>query len=425
MHKYRVRIADAILSRRLAGVGAVLVEGPKWCGKTTTCARVAKSALYMADPDTREHNLRLSQINIKSLLKGESPRLIDEWQEVPKFWDAIRYAVDNADSTGLFLLTGSAVPVRTNEIVHSGTGRIASMRMRPMTLWESGESSGSVSIGALLRGETFDVCEAMPYSLEDIAYLVCRGGWPTAVNQTGEIALDRAYDYYKAVVETDVSCADDVPRDPERVQRLMRSYARLQGTQSNLSAIRNDMSSHDSNELTEDTIGTYIKALKMIFVIEDVMAWSPCLRSKSVVRTSDTRYFTDPSIAAAALNFGPGSLMDDLRSFGYMFETMAVRDVRTYAEAHFGTVHHFLDRNGLECDLVVHDRNGNYGLIEIKIGGSDLIDSGCATLNKLANIIDPEKMKAPSFKMVLTAVGDYAYRREDGVYVCPIGCLRE
>lgn len=421
---YKIRIADQLLARKLAGVGAVLVEGPKWCGKTTTCEQVAKSILYMADPETHEQNLRAAQINIKDLLEGGRPRLIDEWQEVPKFWDAVRYAVDHSDEDGQFILTGSAVPPDSNEIVHTGTGRIAKLRMRPMTLWESSESSGGVSFASLFAGEPLTTAPAKPWRLKDIAHLTCRGGWPRAVLQKPEISLDRAFEYYEAVVGSDISRADRVPRDPERVKRLMRSYARLQGTQSNLSAIRKDMKEHDVKSLDEDTVGSYLKALRKIFVVEDVPAWSPCLRSKAVVRTSDTRYFSDPSIATAALELGPGDLMNDLRSFGYFFETLAMRDLRTYAEANVGSVSHYLDKNGLECDAVMRVRSGAYGLIEIKLGGEDLIEEAAKTLRSLAQLIDTDKMKEPSFRMVVTATGDLAYRREDGVIVCPVGCLR-
>lgn len=425
MKEYRQRIADFVLERRLAGTGAVLVEGPKWCGKTTTCVQHAKSVLYMADPDTHAQNVRMAKLNISTLLKGDTPRLIDEWQEAPHFWDAIRGKVDISGDVGQYILTGSAVPPDTDAIVHSGTGRIARMKMRPMSLWESGESSGGVSLGDLLDGKPFETAEGQKHSLEDIAYLTCRGGWPQAVDQSGGIALDRAFDYYEAVVNVDISRVDHIPRDPERVMRLMRSYARLQGTQSNLSAIRNDMAEHEAQGLGVVTIESYLKALRKIFVVDDVKAWSPSLRSKSVVRTSDTRYFIDPSIATAALKLGPGDLMGDLRSFGYFFETLAVRDLHAYAEAHFGGVDHYLDRNGLECDVIVHSRNGSYGLIEVKLGGDDLIEEGAATLNKLARILNPEKMRMPSFKMVLTAIGDFAYRREeDGIIVCPIDALK-
>ena len=424
MAKYRHRICDELLSRKLAGVGAVLLEGPKWCGKTTTCEQIAKSVLYMGDPETRDKNMQIAALDIGSLLVGEHPRLIDEWQDVPKFWDAIRYRVDHMEGFGHYILTGSAVPPDTSEITHSGTGRIVRLRMRPMSLWESGESSGVVSLAKLLEGEAVTVvaCEDRP--LADMAFLLCRGGWPRAIEQKGDMALDRAEEYYDATVGVDISRADRIPRDPERVMRLMRSYARLQGTQSKLTAIKQDMSKHDLASLDEDTVRSYVNALKKIFVIEDVSAWCPCLRSKAVVRTSDTRYFTDPSIATAALGLGPGDLMRDPRSFGCFFETMAVRDLRCYAEAIGGTVSHYLDANGLECDAIVHLRNGTFGLIEIKLGGEELIEKGASTLNSLASTVDDRRMRAPAFKMVLTAKGAFAYTRPDGVIVCPLSALR-
>ena len=424
MAKYRHRICDELLSRKLAGVGAVLLEGPKWCGKTTTCEQIAKSVLYMGDPETRDKNMQIAALDIGSLLVGEHPRLIDEWQDVPKFWDAIRYRVDHMEGFGHYILTGSAVPPDTSEITHSGTGRIVRLRMRPMSLWESGESSGVVSLAKLLEGEAVTVvaCEDRP--LADMAFLLCRGGWPRAIEQKGDMALDRAEEYYDATVGVDISRADRIPRDPERVMRLMRSYARLQGTQSKLTAIKQDMYEHDLASLDEDTVRSYVNALKKIFVIEDVSAWCPCLRSKAVVRTSDTRYFTDPSIATAALGLGPGDLMRDPRSFGCFFETMAVRDLRCYAEAIGGTVSHYLDANGLECDAIVHLRNGTFGLIEIKLGGEELIEKGASTLNSLASTVDDRRMRAPAFKMVLTAKGAFAYTRPDGVIVCPLSALR-
>lgn len=424
MAKYKNRICDALLSRKLAGVGAVLLEGPKWCGKTTTCERQAKSILYMGDPETRDKNLQIAALDIGALLEGKSPRLIDEWQEFPKFWDAIRYRVDHLEGFGHYILTGSAVPPDVAEITHSGTGRIVRLKMRPMSLWESCESTGCVSLSKLLEGEPVPVLACRDLKLSDVAYLVCRGGWPRAVEQQGDMALDRAEEYYDATVNVDISKVDRVPRDPERVMRLMRSYARLQGTQSKLTAIKQDMSEHDSSTLDEDTVRAYVSALKKIFVIEDAPAWCPCLRSKAVVRTSDTRYFIDPSIVTAALGLGPGDLVRDPRSFGSFFETMAMRDLRCYAEALGGSVSHYLDANGLECDAIVHLRNGTFGLVEIKLGGNELIEKGVATLNSLAAIVDDRKMKRPAFKMVLTAIGAYAYTRTDGVVVCPISALK-
>jgi len=422
---YRNRVIDSVLAERLEGVGAVLVQGAKWCGKTTTCEQLAKSVLYMGDPMQRKQNLQMAEIDVNMLLSGETPRLIDEWQEYPPFWDAVRFQVDHRPGFGHFILTGSVVPPDTAEISHTGTGRISNVMMRPMSLWESGDSDGSVSVGELLGGKDFKPCVCRSHDLAAIAYLICRGGWPTALGQREKISLRRARDYYEAVVGRDISQVDRVLREPDRVMRLMRSYARLQGTQSNLAVIRNDMTEHDRRTLDDDTVSSYLGALKKLFVIEDMKAWSPNLRNKTVVRTSDTRYFTDPSIAVAALGAGPGDLLNDLRTFGYLFETMAVRDLRVYMDAHEGAVSHYLDKSGLECDAIVHLPNGTYGLIEIKLGGDSLIEAGAATLNALARIVNPAKMKLPSFKMILTAVGGVAYRRkEDDVIVCPIGCLR-
>lgn len=425
MKTYLPRIADAIISEELAGMGAVLVQGAKWCGKTTSCEQLARSALYMADPKRRASYLQMAENDISELLNGEKPRLIDEWQDAPQFWDAIRFHVDHEEDCGQFILTGSAVPPKDGKISHSGTGRIARVTMRPMSLWESGESNGSVSLGELFKGKSFVSGCAFERSLRETAFLVCRGGWPRAVLQSGTRALRRAYDYYDSVVNVDVQRADDTIRDPERVKRLMRSYARLQGTQSGLKAIRTDMTANDAASLDEDTVASYLKALKKIFVVEDMPAWCPNLRNKAVVRTSDTRYFTDSSIALAALGAGPDDLMNDLCTYGFLFETMAVRDLRCYAEALDGTVYHYHDGSGLECDAIIHLRNGHYGLIEVKLGGETLIDAGVATLRKLAEKIDTAKMRRPSFLMVLVATGGYAYsRKEDGVIVCPISALK-
>ena len=425
MTNYKNRICDALLRQKLQGVGAVLLEGPKWCGKTTTCERLAKSVLYMGDPVAKEKNLLIASVNINELLDGDEPRLIDEWQLAPKFWDAVRFRVDHSEGFGHFILTGSVVPPDTNEISHTGTGRIVRLRMRPMSLWESQESSGSVSLGALMNGEMVGIARCQSRSLSEMAYLVCRGGWPVAVGQQGDMALERAQEYYEATVEPDMSKVDNVPRDPERVRRLMRSYARLQSTQAKLTAIKQDMIEHDVHGLDEDTVKSYIGALKKLFVIEDSPAWCPCLRSKAVIRTSDTRYFADPSVIAAALGIGPGDMMRDPRSFGNFFETLAMRDLRCYADAIGGSVSHYLDANGLECDAIVHLRDGRFGLVEIKLGGKALIDEGVSTLNALADIVDVDKMKKPAFKMILTAVGDFAYARpEDGIVVCPISALK-
>lgn len=424
MKEYKKRIADKLLKYRLEEVGAVLVEGPKWCGKTTTAEQLAKSVLYMADPSTRNSSLEMADLNVRMLLKGDVPRLIDEWQVIPQIWDAIRFEVDHRGEEGLFILTGSSVPVSSEGIHHTGTGRFAWITMRTMSLWESGDSTGDISIEQLFKGET-DLVGYNSKTLDDIAFLVCRGGWPSAVAKNHRVALRQAYDYYDAVVKKDISRVDEVVRSSERTKLLMRSYARSQGAQVSVGAIRQDMMANDDASLADKTVQSYIGALKKIFVIEDMPAWNPNLRSRTAIRSAETRYFVDPSIAVAALGLGPEDLVNDLETFGLLFETLCIRDLRVYADAIDGNVYHYRDKNGLECDAVIHLRNGAYGLIEIKLGGATAIEKGVSTLLSLASKIDTTKMKSPSFLMVLTAVGDYAYRRKDGVYVVPVGCLRD
>ena len=422
MSVYKHRIVDDILLRKLQGKGAVLIEGPKWCGKTTTASQIAKSSLKLGEVNTLRESRALADIDPVLLLKGSVPRLIDEWQTIPVIWDAVRSEVDNRNMPGQFILTGSAVPIQTDEIIHTGTGRISRLSMRTMSLVESGDSTGEIRLSSLfeIKDNIFAQCDI---DIEQLAYLVCRGGWPQAALLRHDIALDQAIDYYDAVVNHDISRMDNVERDPERVKLLMRSYSRHQGASVSYGAICNDMKSNDNSKLSDETVAAYIKALKRIFVIEDLPAWNPNLRSKSAIRTADTRYFSDPSVATAALGIGPGDLINDLETFGLVFETLCVRDLRIFAEAIGGSVYHYRDSNGLECDAVIHLRNGHYGLVEIKLGGDRLIEEGAKNLLKLANIIDTTRMPEPSFMMVLIGVGKYAYRRKDGVYVVPIGCL--
>lgn len=421
---YKNRVVDALLERKLQGKGAVLVEGPKWCGKTTTSARMAQSVLKLGDTSVLRSSRQLAEMNPALLLRGETPRLIDEWQTIPALWDSIRSEVDDRSMMGQFILTGSAVPVNSAEIVHTGTGRIGRLTMRPMSLWESGESTGDISLGSLFDQPEEIFAENQLDNVEQIAYLICRGGWPQATMMNGTVALDQARDYYDSVVNYDIQRADGVDRDPERVKLLMRSYARHQGASVNYSVICADMKSNDNISLNDDTVASYVKALKKIFVVEDMRAWNPNLRSKTAVRTSDTRYFADPSIGVAALGIGPMDFLNDLNTFGLFFETLAVRDLRVFADALDGELYHYRDKSGLECDAVLHRRNGTYGLIEIKLGGEGLVEDGAANLKSLAEKIDTTRMKAPSFMMVLIGTGAYAYRRKDGVYVVPIGCLR-
>ncbi|HBD06601.1 MAG TPA: AAA family ATPase [Firmicutes bacterium] len=421
MDKYKVRIADEILKKKLLGKGAVLIEGPKWCGKTTTAEKHSKSVVYVDNPD--KQYLSMADISPRRILDGDNPRLIDEWQLIPKIWDAIRYEVDHRDDMGQFILTGSAVPASYEEINHTGTGRFAWVMMRPMSLYESEESTGEVSIKELFT-QPEEIYGKNKLTLDDIAFIACRGGWPRAIDLDGDIALEQAYDYYDAVVRSDISRVDGIKRDSERVKRLMRSLARNQGTQAPLEILCKDVAVNDSSTINVDTVYSYINALKKIFVVEDMAAWNPNLRSKTAIRTSDTRFFVDPSIAVAALGLGPNDLINDLNTFGFIFETMCVRDLRVFADALNGKVYHYRDKTNLECDAVLHLRDGKYGLIEIKLGGEKLIEDGARNLNKLADKIDTNKMKEPSFKMVLTATGDFAYRRKDGIYVVPLGCLK-
>ena len=420
---YKKRIADGLLQRKLAGKGAVLIEGAKWCGKTTTAEQIAQSVKYMTETGMVEQNVELARLNPKLILKGDIPRLIDEWQVAPQLWDSIRFESDHGP-LGQFVLTGSSVPADMSHVIHSGTGRIGWLKMRPMSLWESQESTGEVSLAELFNAPA-QIGGINEMDIEKIAFLTCRGGWPLAVDMEPEIALDQAFDYVESVEKRDIQKVDGVDRDPVRVHRLLRSLARNQGSQASFGTIKADLMANEADTLSEDTIASYCKALKQIYVVEDSEAWNPNLRSKSAIRTSDTRYFTDPSIATAALGVGPNDLINDLNTFGLLFETMAVRDLRVYAEALNGKVYHFRDRNGLECDAVVHLRDGQYGLVEVKLGGDKLIKEGVDALNLLTEKIDPEKMKMPSFKMILIGVGSYAYRREDGIYVVPIGCLKD
>ncbi len=420
---YRPRIGDEIVRSKLEGKGAVLIEGPKWCGKTTTAEQIASSILYMDDPEKKDQNLEMASLNPKRLLRGDAPRLIDEWQIAPKLWDAVRFEVDHRNAPGQFILTGSAVPPDTKDMTHSGTGRFSWYRMRPMSLFESGDSSGEVSLEDLFKTSDY-IDGSRPTDINDLAFLICRGGWPKAVDMRPHLALEQAFDYYDGVIHSDINRADGINKNPERVKRLMRSLARNQGTQTPNTMLTRDMEINDEQTLNEETVAVYLQALKQIFVIEDMPAWNPNLRSKTAIRTADTRYFVDPSIAVAALGIGPDDLLDDLNTMGLLFETMCVRDLRVYADALKGQVYHYRDKNGLECDAVLHLRNGRYGLVEIKLGGDKLIEEGVSTLRALKAKIDTTKMKEPSFLMVLTGTGDYAYRRSDGIYIVPASTLK-
>ena len=428
MSEYRNRIADKILQANLEAAGLVLIEGTKWCGKTTTAEQHAGSIVYMNDPEHSETYLALTQNAPRLLLKGDTPRLIDEWQDTPELWDAARFEVDHREKkTGQFIFTGSTVipKEKLEKIKHSGTGRAAWMTMRPMSLWESGESNGQLSLRALFNGTTEEAYESNELDIEQLSWLICRGGWPAALTMTKNGALKQSINYIEAIASRDISDIDEVKREKEFTLRLLRSYARFQGAQAPLTSIYADLKTNAESSMTEETISSYITALKKLFVIEDAPAWNPNLRSKTAIRTSDTRYFVDPSIATAALGVGPEKLIADLNTMGLLFETMCIRDLRVYSEALDGKVYHFRDKNGLECDAVTYLRDGRYGLVEIKLGGQRLIDEGAKTLHTLSGKIDTGKMMHPSFMMVLTGTGAYAYKRKDGIWVVPVGCLKQ
>lgn len=425
MEDYRARIADQLLSESLEALGAVIVQGTKWCGKTTTSVHHAGSVLYMDDPTQKEQNLSLAQTNIKRLLEGDTPRVIDEWELAPQLWDAARFEIDHRpEHVGQFIFTGSSVPKEKDrkQIFHSGAGRFDWITMRTMSLWESGDSTGDVSLQALFNGAMPD--GAATIDLDRLAYLTCRGGWPGALSLSERAALHVPHAYLKAVLNSDISKVDDVRRDANTMSRIIRSLARNQGEQIPYTTIRADIVNNENATISTDTVEDYVRVLSKIFLEEDMRAWNPNLRSKTAIRTSDTRYFVDPSIATSALGIGPKDLLNNLIDFGFYFETLAMRDLRVYADALDGDVFHFRDKNGLECDAVLHRRNGSYGLIEIKLGGSDNIEKGAAALKTLSAKIDTDKMNAPSFMMVLTGVGQYAYCRQDGVCVVPIGSLK-
>ncbi|MBF0961541.1 MAG: ATP-binding protein, partial [Alloprevotella tannerae] len=375
---------------------------------------------YMQAPDLREQNMRMAELSPQLLLDGDTPRLIDEWQDAPSLWDAIRFEVDRRDEFGQFILTGSSVPVDVRKTAHSGTGRIARMRMRPMSLLESQDSSGSVSLKDMFAGKQ-PIAQAQSGTIDDLAFLVCRGGWPKAIGQKQDVALQQAIDYVDALTSVDISRVDGVNRNEASARALLRSYARFSSSQGTLESIRNDMDSVAT--LGESAFSGYIEALRRLFVIDDLEAWSPNLRSRTAIRTSPTRHFVDPSIAAAALGASPANLIADLNTFGLLFESMCVRDLRIYSSALGGSVAHYRDKSGLEVDAVVHLRNGSYGFVEIKLGGESAIEQGAQTLKKIMEKIDQKRMSSPAFLMVLVGLGDFSYCREDGVMVVPIRAL--
>ena len=423
MKEYYQRVSDKVLLEHLESKGAVLIEGAKWCGKTTSAKHIAKSVIEMDRPDMTEQYQQMARINPSNLLEGKVPHLIDEWQIATNIWNAVRYEVDQRGEFGQFILTGSSVPAALDESMHTGTGRIVRMQMRPMSLFESKDSTGQVSLMDLFNKK--DISTVDNHSIDEIAFLICRGGWPAALNHGKKVALKQAFDYYDAVVNDDISRVDRVKRDSERTKRILKSYARNVATQASLETIRSDVIGNDVETFDKEALYGYLNALKRIFVIEDSPAWNPNLRSKTAIRTSDTRYFVDPSIAVAALGLGPTDLVNNLALMGLIFENLCVRDLRIYADVLDGSVYHYRDKTGLECDAVIYLRNGSYGLVEVKLGGDQSINEGAESLLKLTSKIDTEKMKKPAFLMVLCGVAPFAYKREDGVFVVPITCLKD
>ena len=419
--KYLPRISDEKLKLGLATSGAVLIVGPKWCGKTRTAEEISKSALYMQDPDHSEAYKLLADTKPSRLLEGEPPRLIDEWQVAPVLWNAVRFAVDKRRARGQFILTGSVVPPETSDM-HTGTGRISRMTMRTMSLFESGESSGVISLIDLFDGKK-DMFDENKLSIEKLAFILTRGGWPEAVNEENKkYALRMVYNYLDAVANYDMSRIDDVERNPNRVYALLRSIARNVSTQANTMTLLKDLVTNDER-LSDKSINDYIAALKKLFVVEDLPAWSPHLRSKRAIRTTAKRHFIDPSIATAALRADSGKLLNDFRTFGYLFESLCIRDLRIYADSLDGSVYHYRDQLNFEVNAIIQLKDERWAAVEIKMGAGE-IEKAAENLIKFSNNIDTSKMPAPSFLMVMTAT-EHAFQLKNNVWVVPIGCLRD
>jgi len=422
MKKYYPRIADKLLDEALESAGAVLIEGPKWCGKTWTAAKKSKSILYMQDPDTRESNILAASVKPSLLLKGETPRLIDEWQVAPVLWDSVRHEVDIRGEEGQFILTGSATPILDEQISHTGTGRISRMKMRPMSLFESNESSGEVSLKGLFE-QDYNIGSISNLEIEEIAKAIVRGGWPASVTSKLESSFKRAQDYVDSIVQFDVSRVDGIEKNPNKMFALLRSLSRNISTEANYSVLIKDMEGGENESISRPTIQSYMNVLQRLFVVEELEAWNPSIRSATPLRVSPKRQFVDPSIATAALGINHEGLLLDFNTFGYLFESLCIRDLRIYAEALGGKVYHYRDKSGLECDAVVVLRDGRWGAVEIKLGSNEF-DKAAKNLRIFSEIIDTDKMNKPSFLMILTGT-KLGYKRDDGVLVVPIGCLKD
>ena len=397
-----------------------MVKGCKWCGKTMTSSRASNSSLFMQEPDKSASYMALADTKPSLLLKGETPRLIDEWQMAPVLWDAVRFEVDQRQAVGQFILTGSSVP-KDGVTAHTGTGRISQMLMRPMSLFESKESNGTVSLKSLFEGD-LDISATSSLTIENLAFAICRGGWPASVTMSKEFALDTSVNYIEAIINEDISNVDGIDKNPERVRLLLRSLARNIATMATNRTIIQDMQTNDMS-MSAPTLEVYLNALRRIFVIEDQPAWSPAIRSRSAIRTSSKRHFVDPSIATAVLGTNPVGIVNDFNTFGFLFESLCTRDMRIYAEGNSGSVFHYRDKNELEADIIVALRDGRWAAIEVKLGNKQ-IEEAAANLLKLKEKVNTDKMGEPSFLMVLTG-GEYAYRRSDGVLIVPIGCMKD
>lgn len=417
MAEYYNRLIERIIEKKMKSSGAVAIEGPKFCGKTTTALRYAKSDIRL---NTRQR-IELAEMQPKNVLKGDTPRVIDEWQTVPDIWNEVKSWIDEKPDFGQFILTGSSTPADKTNLYHSGAGRISTITMKPMSLTESKESSCTVSLKELFENsdaEIFD--ENKESSLERTAFLLCRGGWPLSVRAGDEIGLDVTRNYYEGLFNFEYSANEKFRnKKPDILRMIMRSYARHISTEAAVKTIRTDVMQSNNRTLDTKTMDDYVEALKDLFIIEDVEAWNPNIRSKAAIRTTPTRHFVDTSIATAVLDVSPADLINDLNSFGLFFEDMAVRDLGIYASYLDGVVKHYRDSSGLECDAVLHLKNGQWASIEIKLGGEKLIEEGAANLIKLKNTVNESKL---AFQMILTASGP-AYQRKDGIYVVPVDCL--
>ncbi len=427
MPEYMPRMIDDFIEKRMKLYGAILIEGCKWCGKSTTGRRFSKTVLEFQNPDMYQNYKMIANTQPSLLLENEKPLMIDEWQTFPVLWDSVRYDVDKTKLKGQYILTGSATPLVKNEEgedefpKHTGTGRIVRVLMRPMSLYESRESTGSVSLKSLFEGNT-NIRGVSKKDLKDIAFMIARGGWPESIEVSGEDALIYAKDYVDATINNDIHTVDGVERNPFKVRSVLKSLARNTSSSASISTIKSDVIANNE-DVSDKTINDYIVALEKMFIIENVEAWKPALRSKTTIRTSKKRTFVDPSLAMASLNATDKDLLSDFNTFGFMFENLCIRDLKIYAQNLDGDIFYYRDKNDLEVDAIIHLHNGKWAMVEVKLGSDEAIEEAADNLLKLKSLILTEKMGEPEFMMVLTGT-QYAYTREDGVLVCPITCLK-